>query len=297
MDPIRRHLLFLLEGLVADRLQPLRHRWDPVMASRTPPHVSLVYPEEATEDSLLLDRAALAAADTAPFVVSLGDVEQSGRGGVWFSVLDPSNMWDQLRSRILRPPFHPIPVKPHATVVRPRTSTRGPEAFTKLTGVRIEGDVNISEMVFTETSESGMRILKRFPLTASEPVQVVAGLLRRDGRVLLCHRRSDRTHYPDVWDLPGGHIEGGETAIEAVMRELREELGIICQAAEDQPWLTLTADDLQLHIYLIDRWRGEPRNVASDEHDEVRWASADDVARLDLADPSYLEMLTRALNP
>jgi ADP-ribose pyrophosphatase YjhB (NUDIX family) len=35
---------------------------------------------------------------------------------------------------------------------------------------------------------------------------VVAGLLVRDQQVLLCHRSAERKWYPNVWDLPGGHV-------------------------------------------------------------------------------------------
>lgn len=59
-----------------------------------------------------------------------------------------------------------------------------------------------------------------------DPHQVVAGLLRRDGRGLLLHRAPTRRWYPDCWDLPGGHVEHGETAHAALQRELLEELGI-----------------------------------------------------------------------
>lgn len=247
------------------------------------------------DESLLVERAASAAADTRPFAITLGELEEIGRGGVWFAVFDPSDSWNRLRSRILRPPFNPIQVKPHATVVHPRTSTRGSEAFTKLTGTHIKGEATISEMLFTETSASGIRILNRFPFTASSPVQLVAGLVRRNNRVLLCHRRLDRTHYPDVWDLPGGHIEKGESMIDALVRELEEELGIIPRLAKDAPWLTLTADGLQLHIHLIDHWTGEPRNLATDEHDELRWVSPGELATLGMAHPAYLQVFMRAL--
>ena len=132
-------------------------------------------------------------------------------------------------------------------------------------------------------------------LEASPPVRVVAGLLRRDGRVLLCHRRPGRTHYPDVWDFPGGHIEEGERTVDALVRELAEELGIIPEPVEGPPWMTLTADGLQLDVYLVDRWRGEPRNAAVDEHDAIRWVGVNELAELDLAHASYLPMLIGAL--
>ncbi|WP_433427484.1 NUDIX hydrolase [Nonomuraea sp. CA-141351] len=41
----------------------------------------------------------------------------------------------------------------------------------------------------------------------SGPVRIVTAVLRDGDRVLLCHRSAGRRWYPDVWDLPGGHVE------------------------------------------------------------------------------------------
>jgi len=124
--------------------------------------------------------------------------------------------------------------------------------------------------------------------------RVVAGVLRLNGQMLLCHRRPDRTSWPDVWDLPGGHIDGDESTTEALVRELDEELGVQVEPPEGPPWMTLRVGPVELNLYLIDRWHGEPRNVAVEEHDDIRWFAPDDLKLLDLADPSYIEILRQA---
>jgi len=128
-------------------------------------------------------------------------------------------------------------------------------------------------------------------------VRVVAGVLRLNGQMLLCHRRPDRTSWPDVWDLPGGHIDNGESIAEALVRELEEELGVQVEPPQGSPWMTLRVGNVELNLYLIDRWLGEPRNVAVEEHDDIRWFEADDLKLLDLAHPSYIEILRQASTP
>jgi NDP-sugar pyrophosphorylase family protein len=58
---------------------------------------------------------------------------------------------------------------------------------------------------------------------AASPDQEVVGALVRDGARLLLERRAD----VELWDTPGGKLEAGESAPEALARELREELGIV----------------------------------------------------------------------
>jgi 8-oxo-dGTP diphosphatase len=54
---------------------------------------------------------------------------------------------------------------------------------------------------------------------------VAAGILEKDGRILICRRRADQPH-AGKWEFPGGKAEAGETPELALVRELREELGI-----------------------------------------------------------------------
>ena len=124
---------------------------------------------------------------------------------------------------------------------------------------------------------------------------IVAALLRSGEQLLLCHRTPDRANYPNVWDLPGGHVEEGETPARALSRELAEELGIDVQVREDQHWTTLRAEGIELEIFVVDEWTGVPQNLAPDEHDDIRWVTSGEVSLLELAHPSYLETLRRAL--
>jgi 8-oxo-dGTP diphosphatase len=68
----------------------------------------------------------------------------------------------------------------------------------------------------------------RMPMSSqgAAPARIVTAFLRDGNRVLLCHRSARRRWYPDVWDLPGGHVERGELPGASLVRELREELGI-----------------------------------------------------------------------
>lgn len=126
--------------------------------------------------------------------------------------------------------------------------------------------------------------------------RVACGALVRSGRVLLAHRSSSKTWYPDVWDFPGGHLEGGETGPEALVRELREELGVDVSPPAHEPVLRIETGDLVLSVSRVDRWRGEPVNAAPDEHDAIGWFTPAEAERLDLADAEYPRLLRRLVH-
>ncbi len=122
---------------------------------------------------------------------------------------------------------------------------------------------------------------------------VVAAVLVDAGRVLLCHRRADLTWYPDVWDLPGGHVEPGESPGQALRRECREELDV--DVVGERRVAEVREDDLHLSVFVVSRWDGRPRNAASEEHDELRWFAAGELDGLALADHRYAPLLRDAL--
>jgi 8-oxo-dGTP pyrophosphatase MutT (NUDIX family) len=127
------------------------------------------------------------------------------------------------------------------------------------------------------------------------PERIVAAVLRDGDRILLCHRSPDRRWYPDVWDLPGGHADDGESPGAALVRELREELGIVVGEPSGPPLREVRTDAFHLRIWLIVTWTGTPANSAPDEHDAIGWFDRSQLAGLRLAHDSYLETFTDVL--
>ena len=123
---------------------------------------------------------------------------------------------------------------------------------------------------------------------------VVTGALVQGGQLLLAHRSPSRRWYPDVWDLPGGHVDSGETELEALHRELHEELGIKATEITPEPVARISerAAGLELGLWVVRGWIGTPTNAQPHEHDEIRWVGPDQLPVLHLAHADYLGHLT-----
>jgi mutator protein MutT len=128
---------------------------------------------------------------------------------------------------------------------------------------------------------------------------VVAAALIRHHQVLLCHRSPQRAAYPNVWDFAGGHVEPGESPHSALSRELREELGVELdvQGLPEAPTLHVRLADLDLSIWVVSEWTGEPTNLAPEEHDSIGWFDKATALGLPLAHPSCRELIEQHLRP
>jgi len=126
-----------------------------------------------------------------------------------------------------------------------------------------------------------------------------AGILIHDLKILLAKRSANQTFYPNVWDLPGGHLEAGESPETALVRELKEELGIVATAYASLGTFDVLShesnESYKYHVYLVTAWRGTIANLQLEEHSEIRWVTPEDSSNLELADPRYVQLFQHAL--
>jgi len=124
------------------------------------------------------------------------------------------------------------------------------------------------------------------------PIPVVAAVLERDGRTLVC-RRPARKRHGGLWEFPGGKVEDGESRLDALRRELAEELGLEVQVAG--PLLFTATDPGASFIVEFHRVEAAGDPVPA-EHPMVAWCTREELAALELApaDTRFVQHLLRA---
>jgi 8-oxo-dGTP diphosphatase len=111
-------------------------------------------------------------------------------------------------------------------------------------------------------------------------IHVVAGLIWQPHSTenLLISKRQTGKHLEGFWEFPGGKMEVGETAIEALRRELREELDIIALKVDPyQQVLHRYADqNILLDVWEVKSFQG---SVVAREGQECKWVAVDQLFR------------------
>ncbi|MEV0037444.1 (deoxy)nucleoside triphosphate pyrophosphohydrolase [Streptomyces sp. NPDC050804] len=110
---------------------------------------------------------------------------------------------------------------------------------------------------------------------------VVAGAVCDRGR-LLAARRSAPPELAGRWELPGGKLEPGEGPEQALVRELREELGVETQPVERIPGEWPLKPGYVLQVWTARLLSGEPFPL--EDHDELRWLGPDEIHTVDWLD-------------
>ncbi|MFD6229507.1 (deoxy)nucleoside triphosphate pyrophosphohydrolase [Streptomyces sp. NPDC060232] len=110
---------------------------------------------------------------------------------------------------------------------------------------------------------------------------VVGGALCHEGR-LLAARRSAPPELAGRWELPGGKAEPGESVPQALVRELREELGVETEPLERIPGEWPLKPGLVLHVWTARLLSGVPAPL--EDHDELRWLGPEELESVDWLD-------------
>lgn len=118
------------------------------------------------------------------------------------------------------------------------------------------------------------------------PIRVLAAVIERDGKLLLCQRPAHKRH-GGLWEFPGGKIENDETELEAARRELLEELGVNVQTVgPTQASFQDPGSDYVIQ-FVPAVVEGEPRLI---EHADLRWVTPHEAQSFALAptDRAYI---------
>jgi 8-oxo-dGTP diphosphatase len=114
--------------------------------------------------------------------------------------------------------------------------------------------------------------------------EVAVGILIQSGLVLACQRK-ENVAYPLKWEFPGGKIEPGESAREALQRELQEELSIDATVGSElhrQEWdysANGSAGAFRVSYFMVDSFRG---SLVNRTFRQIRWVTPEELSRMDI---------------
>jgi 8-oxo-dGTP diphosphatase len=110
--------------------------------------------------------------------------------------------------------------------------------------------------------------------------RVVAGLIEKDGKLLVCQRTRHQT-MPLKWEFPGGKIEEREQPRDALRRELEEELGILATIGDEVARIQHEYPNggmVELRFFVVREFQGEIENRI---FKDIQWAVPKDLPKYD----------------
>jgi 8-oxo-dGTP diphosphatase len=126
-------------------------------------------------------------------------------------------------------------------------------------------------------------------MTITTVIDVVAAVIERDDRFFLTRRQAG-VHLAGMWEFPGGKVDSGESHVEALQREIREELDtdvevhdLVFETRHEYP-----ERKISLYFYRCSL-KGEPRPLLGQE---TRWVRRPELASLGFP-PADAELITR----
>ncbi len=121
-------------------------------------------------------------------------------------------------------------------------------------------------------------------------------MINHNKEILIGKRSKTSDHFPNYWEFPGGKIEAGERAEQALIRELKEELSITVEERHLNPFQFIThpyKDFLALIlIFKCCRWSGQ---IQKNVHDQLTWAIQDQLGKYNFL-PANTKLIQRLKN-
>jgi len=114
-------------------------------------------------------------------------------------------------------------------------------------------------------------------------IKVSAAVIEREGKILVGQRRRNDSHGLK-WEFPGGKVERGETPSEALVLELREELGIEAIAGHEiirYEHRYPKRSSILLIFYRVEEFTGDPQNLA---FEQIAWHPVEELPKLNFVD-------------
>ena len=116
--------------------------------------------------------------------------------------------------------------------------------------------------------------------------RVVAALIFKDGKILVCQRTRHQT-MPLKWEFPGGKIEEGEQPRDALRRELDEELGIEASVGDEVARIRhqyKNGSSVELRFFVVSEYKGQLENKI---FADMRWAERSELPSFDFLEADF----------
>ena len=122
--------------------------------------------------------------------------------------------------------------------------------------------------------------------------EVVAALIWQGEKFMICQRPAHKARGL-LWEFVGGKVEAGETPQEALIRECREEIGVLLSVGDVFMDVTHEYPDFTVHLTLFHATiaEGEPQML---EHNDIQWITPEEIPNYDFC-PADVEILDRIM--
>lgn len=120
-------------------------------------------------------------------------------------------------------------------------------------------------------------------------IEVVAALIWRDGKFLICQRPANKKRAL-LWEFVGGKVEQGETKQQALARECKEELAITVEVGDVFCEVSHVYHDVAVHLTLFNATTDDEPTML--EHNDVKWITPAEIDEYEFC-PADVDILAK----